>query len=75
MISSTLIALNLQIDILLVKHYLGLNGAGIYVAALKIPTIIPGLLYSIEQTMAPINLKYIKQGTDSLSIFKKHIAQ
>ena len=71
MISSTLIALNLQIDMLLVKHFLGLTGAGIYVDALKIPTIIPGILYSIEQTMAPINLKYIEQGTDSLSTFKK----
>ena len=71
MISSTLIALNLQIDMLLVKHFLGLTGAGIYVAALKIPTIIPGILYSIEQTMAPINLKHIEQGTDSLSTFKK----
>ena len=71
MISSTLIALNLQIDMLLVKYFLGLTGAGIYVAALKIPTIIPGLLYSIEQTMVPINLKYIERGTDSLSVFKK----
>lgn len=69
--SSIFITLNLQIDTLLVKQYLGLTSTGLYIAATKIPIIIPGLLYSVEQTLLPINLKSIGSGADELSVLKK----
>ncbi len=71
LLSSIFITLNLQIDTLLVKQYLDLTSVGIYLAALKIPMIIPGLLDSVEQTLLPINLKNVANGLDQLIILKK----
>ena len=44
------------------KKFNRLTEAGIYLAALKIPTIIPGLLYSVEQTLMAYNLGRIEEG-------------
>ena len=51
MISEMIITINMQMGTIMVKSLIGLTEAGIYLAALKIPTIIPGLLYSVEQTL------------------------
>jgi len=71
MLSSILITLNLQIDTLLVKQYLGLTSVGLYLSASKIPMIIPGLLYSVEKTLLPINLNKISKGENEKDILKK----
>jgi len=63
------ITLNLQIDTLIVKQYLGLTSVGLYLAASKIPMIIPGLLYSAEQMLLPINLKSIASGIRRIKHF------
>ena len=71
MVSEMIITINLQMGTIMVKSLIGLTEAGIYLAALKIPTIIPGLLYSVEQTLMAYNLEKIEEGSSQIAILKK----
>ena len=71
MISEMIITINMQMGTIMVKSLIGLTEAGVYLAALKIPTIIPGLLYSVEQTLMAYNLEKIEEGSSQIAILKK----